>query len=245
MPIVVFASPKGGVGKTTSCLLAAQRLAEAGSKVKIIDADLRYRCLKWLFDQHGNRHPSIPENLQVDGADADTVQDKIEAAAATADYVLVDLQGTADLTMYGAIQMADFVVIPTQASDMDVEEATATIKLIHRHQKAIHKAGNPEYQLPYGVLFTRTSAAVRSRTLRHIETSLVAARIPIFDTEINERDAYKAFYSFRTLLSQLTAKEAPNVDKAIENADKFTEELLAVIAGRKNLTPRATDEVSA
>lgn len=241
MPVVVFASPKGGVGKTTSCLLLAQRLAVAGKKVAIVDADSRHRCVKWALDDAGNQHASIPANIKVESAGADDIQEKIEVAAGVADYVVVDLQGAADLTMYEAIQVADFVVVPTQASDMDVEEATSTMKLIYRHQKAVQKAGNKDYRLPFGVLFTRTNAAIRSRTMKHIEANLVAARIPVFQTEIHERDAYRAFYSFRTTLEQLTEKEAPNVQKAIENADDFAREVLDVIAGRKDLTPAAPE----
>ena len=39
MAIIAFASPKGGVGKTTSALLLASELAYRGSRVTIIDAD--------------------------------------------------------------------------------------------------------------------------------------------------------------------------------------------------------------
>ena len=109
---------------------------------------------------------------------------------------------------------------------MDLEEATATMRLIYKHQKAIQKVGNKDYRLPFGVLFTMTNAAVRSRTMKHIEASLNAARVPIFETELHERDAYRAFYSFRTTLDQLTDKEAPNVQKAIENAERFMQEVL-------------------
>ncbi|MBK4739223.1 ParA family protein [Noviherbaspirillum pedocola] len=241
----MFASPKGGVGKTTSCLLLAQMLARTGAKVAIIDADGRHRCSRWIKDESGARHAGIPENIQVEDAGSEDIQDKIEAAAATADYVLVDLQGAADLTMYEAIQLSDFVVIPTKPSDMDVEEATATIRLIYKHQKTIQKAGNPDYRLPFGVLFTMTNAALRSRTMKHIEANLIAARIPIFETEINERDAYRAFYSFRTTLDQLTEKEAPNVSKAIENADRFAREVLDAAAGKKDLTPPAAANTGA
>lgn len=39
MPVISFANPKGGAGKTTTALLAATQLAEAGATVAIIDAD--------------------------------------------------------------------------------------------------------------------------------------------------------------------------------------------------------------
>ena len=39
MPTIVFASPKGGVGKSTSAVLLATELASHGGSVTMIDAD--------------------------------------------------------------------------------------------------------------------------------------------------------------------------------------------------------------
>ncbi len=39
MPVISFANPKGGAGKTTSALLLATELAARGAAVTIIDAD--------------------------------------------------------------------------------------------------------------------------------------------------------------------------------------------------------------
>ena len=39
MPIISFANPKGGAGKTTSALILATELAAKGAQVAIIDAD--------------------------------------------------------------------------------------------------------------------------------------------------------------------------------------------------------------
>ena len=44
MPVIVFATPKGGAGKTTSALLLASELAARGATVAIIDADPE----KWI-----------------------------------------------------------------------------------------------------------------------------------------------------------------------------------------------------
>jgi cellulose biosynthesis protein BcsQ len=38
-PVVAFANPKGGAGKSTSALILAQTLTRAGASVTVIDAD--------------------------------------------------------------------------------------------------------------------------------------------------------------------------------------------------------------
>ena len=39
MPTIVFASPKGGAGKSTSAVVLASELALRGAQVVVIDAD--------------------------------------------------------------------------------------------------------------------------------------------------------------------------------------------------------------
>jgi chromosome partitioning protein len=39
MPVIAFANPKGGAGKTTAALLLASELTTRGARVTIIDAD--------------------------------------------------------------------------------------------------------------------------------------------------------------------------------------------------------------
>ena len=39
MPVISFANPKGGAGKTTTALVLATQLASRGAQVLIIDAD--------------------------------------------------------------------------------------------------------------------------------------------------------------------------------------------------------------
>jgi chromosome partitioning protein len=243
---IVFASAKGGVGKTTSCLLLAMMLARAGLKVIVIDADARLRVLKWAIDEKtGERRSTIPSLIEVIAANQGDLMDKIEEASVAADYVLVDLEGAGSVTMLQAIAMADFVIIPTQPSDMDAEEAIAAIKLVKGQEKSMRKQGNVEYRLPYGVLFTKTPAAVKTRTFRHIEKSMVDAGVPLFATELTEREAFRAFYSFRTTLDALTSAEAPNVEKAVENAHAFMTEVIEAAHGRKSLLPAVEEGAKA
>ena len=89
MPVIVFASPKGGAGKSTSAVLLACEFADTGRHVIVIDADPNRPVSKWA------KRPGKPATLTVmDGVTEDTVIDIIEAAARAAQFVIVDLEGT-------------------------------------------------------------------------------------------------------------------------------------------------------
>ena len=57
---------------------------------------------------------------------------------------------------------ADLVIIPAQGSHLDATEAVKAIKLVKGQEKAFQK------KIPFAILFTRTSAAIRPRTLQSI-----------------------------------------------------------------------------
>jgi cellulose biosynthesis protein BcsQ len=48
--IITFASSKGGVGKSTSCVALAGAYARAGQRVHIIDLDGNKTASRWLGD---------------------------------------------------------------------------------------------------------------------------------------------------------------------------------------------------
>ena len=64
MPTIVFASPKGGAGKSTSAVLLATELASRGGAVTIIDADPNRPVSRWAsrpgkpasLDRHRRRY---------------------------------------------------------------------------------------------------------------------------------------------------------------------------------------------
>lgn len=235
---IVVACPKGGVGKSTTSMLLIQVLARFGKRIAVVDVDHRRRTSRWLTESGGNSELLSKVDV-IDAVNEDNIQDKIDDAATSYDYVIVDTEGTASKIVILAVSRADFVIVPTQGSDMDAEEALAALGMIRAQEKTVRRGGNADYVLPHGVVFTRTSAAVRDRNLRHVEDNLIRAKVPLFSTEINERGAYKAFYSFRNTLYDLSEKDAPNVDKAIENAEAFVQEVIAAIAG-KSLLPSET-----
>lgn len=220
MPTIVFASPKGGAGKTTSSLLLGLQLSKLYG-VTMIDADPNHPITRWATG--GNK----PSNMGiVSDADEENIIERIEDAAAATPFVVVDLEGTASKIVLLAVSQADFVVIPTQGSELDASEASRAIRVVKQHEKMAKTT------LPYAVLLTRTNAQIRTRNLSHIQKGLIDAGIPVLDSELNEREAFKSVFAFRETLDGLNPKDVANLDKARQNVEEFAAELLAKLATR-------------
>ncbi len=218
MPTIVFASPKGGAGKSTSAVVLASELALRGAQVVVIDADSNRPVSQWA------KRPGKPETLAVlsDVTEA-TIIDEIEAAAARVPFVIVDLEGTASMTVAYAISRADLVIVPTQGSQLDAAEAAKAIRLIRQQERAFGR------RIPHAVLFTRTSAAIRPRTLQHIREEMAQNSVPAFETQMHEREAFRAIFSFGGTVEGLSPSLVGGLDGAVRNARSFTAEVVALL----------------
>ena len=215
MPVIAFANPKGGAGKTTAALLLASELASRGAEIVIVDADPERWISQW------GQLPGKPDNIRiVSEVTEDSIIDQIADAAEAAQFVIIDLEGTASLMVANAIGMSDLVVIPTQGGSMDAKGAAKTIRLIKNQERMARRS------IAYGVLMTRTSAAVTSRSLRNVGRQMREAGIPIFATPIVERAAYRDIFDYGGLLSDLPADNVSNLDKARANAAAFVADVI-------------------
>jgi chromosome partitioning protein len=217
MPTIVLANPKGGAGKTTAALILASELKSAGADICIIDADPE----KWIT-QWSTRTDSPPIPVFSDVRE-DTIIDVIDDCATRHTFVIVDLEGTANLLAADAIAVCDLVLIPVQGSSMDAIGAAKIIKLVKNHER---KTGN---SLTMRVLISRTSAAITSRAQRDVEGQLREAKIPIMETRLVERAAFREITALGGLLRDLDPKEVRNIDKAIENAAAYASEVTTIL----------------
>ncbi len=221
MPTIAFANSKGGVGKSTSAALLASELAVRGASVTIIDADPNQPVSRW------GKKPGRPDNLiVVSDVTEENLIDAIEDAAHATAFVIVDLEGTASLMVAQAMSRADLVIIPMKGSALDAMEAIKVIKFIRRQERGYNRA------IPFAVLFTQTNPAIRPRTLKSIESDLLKQDIPLFDTPIHERDAYRAVFSFGGTLYTLQGDLVRNIPAAAKNVRDFTAEVIARPCGR-------------
>lgn len=235
MPTVVFASPKGGAGKSTSAVILATELAGKGAGVTMIDADPNKPVSRWA------KRPGKPATLNV-VADVteESIIDQIEAAAQASAFVIVDLEGTASMMVGLAISRADLVIIPTQGSALDAVEAAKAVKLVRNMEKA-SGAGRT---IPSAILFTRTSAAIKPRTLKAIEAEFQQAGVRVLDTQMNERDAFRAIFAFGGSLSDLDSSQSSNIDAAIINARALAGEVISLLPVASKATTQRKAKVA-
>ncbi len=222
MPTIVFATPKGGSGKSTSAVVLATELASSGAGVTIIDADPNRPVARW------GKLPGRPASLTVvDDVGERTIVRTIEEQAARTTFVIVDLEGTASRMIPYAMSRADLVLIPTRGSVLDAVEAVAAIREVKQQEEAFR------IRIPAAILFTCTSAAIRPRTLSSIEGEFAANGVPVLKTRLHERDAFRALFSFGGTLAGLDPASVRNIPAAIENAQAFAQEIIALLRANR------------
>ena len=221
MPVISFVSPKGGAGKTTAAILLATELANKGIGVTVIDADPRQWVCRW------GQGDNIPASLNIepfhrpDGGDETAIIDQIEDAAEKTPFVIIDLEGTANHRIGLDVSRSDLVIVPTQPGPMEGESAAEAIKLVKSQERAFR------IKVPFAVLMTRLPAAIRTRIERNLVEQMQSADIPVFQTQLMERSAFRAIVEQRCTLEQLP----PNTYKledAIANARSFAGEVIAM-----------------
>ena len=228
MSVISFANPKGGAGKTTTALVLATELAARGAQVSIVDADPEKWISQWAA------LPGKPNNIDVHSdVTEDSIVDQIESAAGRAQFVIVDLEGTASLMVANAIGMSDLVIIPVQGSSMDARGGAKTIRLIRNQERMARRS------IPHAVVLTRTSAAVTSRALRNVQEQLANGGIDVFQTAIVERAAFRDLFDYGGGIADLDPGSVSNIEKARKNAQSFAGEVLAKLRSAQTQQGRA------
>ncbi len=218
MAVIVFASSKGGAGKSTACRLLTGEFARQGLDknigVTLIDADPNQHAAKWA-EMEG-----CPLNIDlIRDANEETILDYIDEAQEKNPFVLVDLEGVASLTVAHAISRADLVILMTQASEDDEDELIKTLKLVRRQEKALGR------EIPHAVMVTRTNAAFFTKMHKAILEDMKANKVDVFNITLVERAAFKAIRTYGGIVHDLDKSEVSGVDKAALNVEQFAQEV--------------------
>lgn len=221
MPVIVTASSKGGAGKSTLTLVLAQALDAMGASVTIVDADPNRPLVRW---RGGKSTSSV---LVVGDVTEGNIIKVIREHSAIRQFVLVDLEGTANRLVSRAITQADLVLIPLQASALDSNEASRAVGLIQEEEEALEGR-----VIPYRIIMTRTNPLITTKIEAGIYQALSDANISLMKTRLHERQAYKAIFVKRLALSELDAS-TNGLEAAGENANRLAEEVVELITTRQ------------
>lgn len=217
MPTIVIGSTKGGCGKTTLSLVLASEISAAGATVALLDADREGSLANWARDWTGSEHISIKAPVN-----EESVMDDIAEASGKATFVIVDVEGTANMTLTKAATMADLVLIPQKASALDWERTAKTVKGITDAGRMAGRA------IPYRVVVTQTSQVARSKPMQSIIASL-RAKAPTLNQELFDLEAFRSIFLYRKTLTELEREGEVKTSTARLVAKQLLSEVIDVL----------------
>ena len=202
--IFTIANRKGGVGKTTLATNLAVALSNKG-KTLLVDTDDQKSAYNWNeYRQEKLNSISVIENL---GKTLQPLNDEYE-------FILIDIAGRDSEVFREALLISDKLIVPTQASILDLE----LLPYIADKVTIAHKL-NPE--LKAYIVINRASANPKNNEVS--EAKKFIAKYPIFkllNTVIHDRKHFRD-----AIIGGLSVSEMGS-SKAHDELNKFLIEVL-------------------
>jgi len=132
MDVLVFASQKGGSGKTTlSGQMAVAALRAGIGPVAVIDTDPQGSLLAWATARGQTAIAAFKSSGEK------LVDDLVRLKEQGVRLVIVDTPPAANASIVAAVRCADLVVIPARPSPHDLRAVGSTIDIVEAHGKAM------------------------------------------------------------------------------------------------------------
>jgi chromosome partitioning protein len=153
MKTVAIISQKGGAGKTTVAIHLAVAAEQRGLRTAVFDLDPQASATSWS-DRRNNPRPAVV------AAQPPRLANLLEQAAAqSADLVLIDSAPNADAASLAAARVADLILIPCRPAAFDLDAIGTTLNLATL-------AGKPAWVVlnavsPHGKLGEEAAVALR------------------------------------------------------------------------------------
>lgn len=175
--IVSIVNTKGGVGKTTSAVYLACAFVDMGRAAVVVDLDKQGSASSWA-DRAADAGQPLPFRVEVTNV---ARLDRLVASFPRGTMVLLDTPPGDSDVIDRAVAVSDFVVVPTQASMIEVERVWSTLPAVQH--------------LPHGVLIT--SARLGVRNLGQVVEALRMEGVGVFDAVIPIRESIRDSFGAR------------------------------------------------
>lgn len=209
---IVFANQKGGVGKSTLCILFANYLAWKKQDVCIIDTDLQktisMQRKKDMDIYEGVEEPYTVQDFDVQ--DPELMQQLMESASQTEGFVLFDSPG--NVSEDGLVPMftgADFIICPYEYEEKTLDSTGTFIQVINALRQATPEMTARLFFVPNRIdvrigtadelrMWKQTDAIFKQlgAVTPRITARASLKRINTFEITASQRDAVKGAFDF-------------------------------------------------
>lgn len=173
--IITLTNQKGGCGKSTATMNLALGTAALNYKTALIDADEQKSCLETLQD-HPKKNLSIFEARKDVGNLATELKDDYH-------FIFIDTPPHSHHIMHRAMAVSDFIIIPLQASPLDIRSAKRTIAVCEKVQKEVG------HTIPCYFLLNRVNP--RTKLSKEIGAYIRELyTVPLLQSRLHNRVAY-------------------------------------------------------
>lgn len=217
--IIAFASPKGGVGKSTMCLVIAGALAARGYPVHVLDLDQNRVLAQW-----SRMHNPRFANLTIEAVPETTFMDRLQALYGThKGFLLIDVAGSMDTTILYAATVASLAITP---AGLDVNEITEAFKLYKSISDLGARVGKP---IQHRLLINRVPSLLMASYQKAIlDLEIPRSGMKRFETMMHARSAYPETFSTGEP-PHFAARSREPIRKAVDELDALVDEMLTLV----------------
>ena len=173
--IVTLTNQKGGCGKSTTTLNLALGTAALGYNTALIDADEQKSCVETLQDFE---KPNLTVYASGKGVDALAAKIKDDFH-----FIFIDTPPHSHHIMYQAMAVSDIIIIPLQASPLDIRSAKRTVEACEQIQREVKR------EIPCYFLLNRVNP--RTKLSKEIGAYIQELyTVPLLQSRLHNRVAY-------------------------------------------------------
>jgi cellulose biosynthesis protein BcsQ len=184
MKMIAYCSFKGGAGKTTALMAMCSSIVARGIKVALFEADQNRPLQKWQQNAVANKAWDQRCHLFVADEVAALETAYADAAARDCEYALVDTQGGTSELNNIIVVSADYLVLPTTLTALDIDETLATYRYI------VELLMVEKLETPSAILKQRVP--VGRLTMSQAASDELLSALPLFKEVMHDRDAFAA-----------------------------------------------------